>query len=140
MGKELFDNEEINGQTFIDYLRNKGLNPFEIALKDIKELKQLKEKWSEVSFDDMEEVDLVYSKLSSYKKKVDNDKLVKVVKRMTKDDTDQTNLVGSWIYHCLNGDKKKADKYKSKVSKKYVNIMTKYINDFITMLGTKNNE
>jgi len=121
-------------KSFSDYLYENGLDPFEIAFKDDKELANLKSKWMKESGKIVDQVkDAVYEKLSAAKIKVDNDKLVKVVSKMTKGDG-QTNKVGSWIYYCINANKTKAESAKSKVSENYQKTIEKYIDSFIQML------
>ena len=53
---------------------------------------------------------------------------------MTKKDSDQTNLVGTWLYFCLSKNEQKAKKAKEKVSDTYQKTITKYLDSFINML------
>ena len=139
--------------TFAEYLYEKQIDPFDIALKSKDELNSLRAEWdknnkpkvkteiyTDKSFDNLDLVnnkdDVVYNKLSSLNLKIANDKLVKIIQKMTKDDKDQTNKVGSWIYYCLNKNLTKANASKIKVSSKYVNTMEKHIDSFIKMLDT----
>lgn len=141
--------------SFAEYLYEQKLDPSTIAFKSNDELMELKSKWKKTykirdeitkkdsvdiftdkSFNQLDKVyeDIVYSKLSSLNLKIDNNKLVKVVSKMTKGD-EQTNLVGTWIYYCIKSDKAKAEKAKAKVSEKYQTTIEKYIDSFIKMLG-----
>lgn len=119
--------------TFAEYLYEKHIDPFEIAFKSEQDLKELKNEWKNIE-GNSEKIDDVFDKLSSLNLKVDNKKLVSVVSKMTKGDKKQTNLVGSWVYFCLTGNKSSAIKAKEKVSTNYQTIMTKYLDSFIKML------
>lgn len=137
----LDDTTKINGKTFLEYLYDKEMNPFDIALADMDKLKSMRRKWEGKSpnFDTMEKTDLVYLKLSQLKcSKIDNDKLVDVIKKMVNKDTTQLRYVGSWVYYSLINDKTKALKNKSKVSDKYIKTLTTYIDDFIKQLKRNN--
>ena len=126
-----------NNKTFAEFLYDKKLDPFTIALDlGSEELDKYKEEWggSNISSTIQVNKDIVFDKLSSLNLKVKNEKLVKVVSKMTKDDSTQTNSVGSWVYYCLTNNKTKAASAKEKVSKKYQDTLEKYLDSFIKML------
>lgn len=121
--------------TFAEYIYSKGFNPFEVAF-DSSKYDKLKKEWSGNTTSKPENLDIVFEKLSKSKIVINNDKLVSVVSKMTKDDSNQTNSVGSWIYYCLKDNREKALKAKSKVSDKYQKTIEKYLDSFIKMLTT----
>ena len=122
--------------TFAEYLYKQKLDPFTIAFESEDNLKKLKAKWEKENGNIIENnnTDVVFDKLSKLNLKIDNNKLVAIVEKMTKDDKSQTKLVGSWIYYCLKNDASNALKYKGKVSDKYQHTIEKYIDSFISML------
>lgn len=121
--------------TFAEWLYENKLDPFEIAFTSDKDLQELKLKWKkDNNIIENESKDIVYKKLSELNIKINNDKLVKIVSKMTKKDSDQTNLVGTWLYFCLSKNEQKAKKAKEKVSDTYQKTITKYLDSFISML------
>lgn len=122
---------------FAEWLYENEYDPFQIAM-DIgeSELEKLKNKWRKES-GIKEDSDTVFEKLSNLNFTVDNDRLVRVITKMTDKDKNQTNYVGSWIYNCLVNNKEKALKAKDRVSEKYQKTIEKHIDSFINMLIKK---